>query len=57
MYWIGNENPAPQYVLVDVSTRPDVLPSAAAAEAEQRFPGTSYETVFADSRYQVARQK
>ena len=57
VYWIGNENPAPQYVLVDVSTRPDVLPSAAAAEAEQRFPGTSYETVFADSRYQVARQK
>ena len=57
VYWIGNENPAPQYVLIDVSTRPDVGPSTAAAEAEERFPGTSYETVFADSRYQVIRQR
>ena len=57
VYWIGNENPAPQYVLVDVSTRPDVAPTAAAEEAEQRFHGTRYETVFADARYQVARRK
>lgn len=57
VYWIGNDNPPPQYVLIDVSARPDLAPTAAAAEAEQRFPGTRYETVFADSRYQVARQK
>lgn len=57
VYWIGNKNPAPQYVLIDVSSRPDTAPTAAAAEAEQRFPGTRYETVFADSRYQVARQQ
>lgn len=57
VYWIGNRNPAPEYVLIDVSGRPGVLPGAAAFEAEQRFPGTAYQMVFTDSRYQVARQR
>nr|WP_245346805.1 DUF2079 domain-containing protein [Arthrobacter stackebrandtii] len=56
VYWIGNQNPAPEYVLIDVSGRQGVSPDAAAIEAEQRFPGTTYQMVFADSRYQVARQ-
>ncbi len=57
VYWIGNKNPAPQYVLVDVSGLPDSSGTTAAEEAEQRFPGTRYETVFADAQYQVAAQR
>lgn len=57
VYWIGNKNPAPDYVLIDVSARPGAAPTAAAAEAEQRFPGTHFVTVFADARYQVAQRQ
>ncbi|WP_343318909.1 DUF2079 domain-containing protein [Arthrobacter sp. TMP15] len=57
VYWIGNKNPAPDYVLIDVSGRSDITPTTAATEAEQRFPGTRFTTVFADARYQVAQRQ
>lgn len=57
VYWIGNKNPAPDYVLMDVSGRPGLSPTATAAEAEARFPGTRFATVYADGRYQVAKQQ
>jgi uncharacterized membrane protein len=56
VYWIGNKNPAPDYVLIDVSTRPGVPSTTAAVEAEARFPGTRFVTAYADGRYQVARR-
>lgn len=58
VYWIGNSNnPAPEYVLMDVSGRADAAPNVIATEAMQRFPGTQYVTVFADARYQVAKKQ
>lgn len=57
VFWIGNKNPAPEYVLFDVSGRPGLAPNAIAQEAEQRFPGTRFVTVYADARYQVARKE
>ena len=57
VYWIGNKNPAPDFVLMDVSGRPRVSPTTTAAGAEQRFPGTRFITVFADGHYQVAKRQ
>lgn len=58
VYWIGNSNnPAPEYVLIDISGRPGTAPTAVATEAAQRFPGAQYITVFADARYQVAQKQ
>ncbi|MHA7270215.1 DUF2079 domain-containing protein [Arthrobacter sp. HLT1-20] len=57
VYWIGNQNPAPEYVLIDVSGRPGLSPTAAATEAEARFPGTRFTTIYADGRYQVAKRQ
>ncbi|ALV46870.1 hypothetical protein MB46_16625 [Arthrobacter alpinus] len=58
VYWIGNSNnPAPQYVLIDISARPGTAPTAVATEAAKRFPGATYITVFADARYQVAQKR
>ncbi|MDO5754235.1 DUF2079 domain-containing protein [Arthrobacter sp.] len=57
VYWIGNKNPAPEYVLMDVSGRPGIAPTTIAVEAEQRFPGTRFTTVFSDGHYQVARKQ
>lgn len=58
VYWIGNSNnPAPEYVLIDISGRTDVAPNAIAAETQQRFPGTQYVTVFADARFQVVKKQ
>lgn len=57
VYWIGNANPAPDYVLMDVSSRPGVASTTTATEAEQRFPDTRFVTVFADGHYQVAKRQ
>lgn len=56
VYWIGNKNPAPQYVLIDVSSRSGIAANTAAMEAQSRFPGTHYVTVHADARFQVAKR-
>lgn len=57
VYWIGNKNPVPDYVFFDVSGRPGLAATAIAQEAEQRFPGTRFVTVYADAHYQVARKE
>lgn len=57
VYWIGNSNPAPDYVLMDVSGRPGVASTTTATEAEQRFPETRFVTVFSDGHYQVAKRQ
>lgn len=57
VYWIGNKNPAPDYVLIDVSSRPDAPATATATAAEERYHGTRFVTVYADGRYQVARRE
>lgn len=56
VYWVGNKNPAPEYVLMDVSSRGQVASDVVASEAQTRFPGNSYTTVFADGRFQVAKR-
>ena len=56
VYWIGNKNPAPDYVLIDVSGRLGTPDSTAATEADARYPGTRFTTVFADGHYQVAKR-
>ncbi len=57
VYWLGNANPAPQYVLVDLTWLPESSPTTAADEAQKRHPDTTYEMVFANARYQVAERK
>ena len=56
VYWVGNKNPAPDYVLMDVSGRPGTPDSTTATEAESRFPGNRYTTVHADGHFQVAKR-
>ncbi|MHA7283981.1 DUF2079 domain-containing protein [Arthrobacter sp. TMS2-4] len=57
VYWLGNTNPAPDYLVVDAddwswgATRP----ADAEAHAEQRFPGTDYTLVFDEAGYQLVR--
>ena len=55
VYWIGNKNPAPEYVLMDVSGRPGVPDNTTASEAQGRFPGSRFVTVYADGHFQVAK--
>lgn len=56
VYWVGNTNPAPDYVLMDVSGRAGTADTTTATEAEARFPGIRYVTVHADGHFQVARR-
>jgi len=56
VYWVGNKNPVPDYVLMDVSARVGVGSSVIAEEAQERFPGTHFQTVFANKRFQVAKR-
>lgn len=55
VYWLGNQNPVPEYFLIDVSADPGATATTAEQQAEQRFPGTSFTTVHAGDRYQVAK--
>ena len=57
-YWVGNDgNPATDYVAIraDHGWGPDG-PTDAAEYAELLYPGHTYETVFDDGGYQVARR-
>lgn len=57
VFWVGSKgNPPPDYVLMDVSRRPGAVPTITATEAEDRFPGNRFVTVYADSRFQVAKR-
>lgn len=55
VYWLGNANPAPDYLVVDAEdwSWGPVRPSDAEAHAEQRFPGTDYTLVFDEAGYQL----
>ncbi len=56
--WIGNQNPAPEYLVVDAedwswgATRPE----DAAQYAEQRYPDTEYTLVFQEAGYQLVER-
>ncbi|RJU00974.1 DUF2079 domain-containing protein [Arthrobacter frigidicola] len=58
VYWIGNTNPAPDFLLVDAEdwswgTTP---PADAEAHAEETYPGTAYTLVFAEDGYQLVER-
>lgn len=58
VYWIGNENPAPDYLVVDAddwswgATRP----SSAEQHAEETYPGEDYTLLFDDAGYQLVKR-
>jgi hypothetical protein len=58
VFWLGNPgNPAPQYVVIDTvggGLGPGALDAVRYGEATQA--GTTYEMVYADAGYQVARR-
>ncbi|MBB5643244.1 DUF2079 domain-containing protein [Cryobacterium roopkundense] len=57
VYWIGNANPTPDYLVVDLESGglPEEWPSARAAAA-QLHPGVSFHTVFSRGGYEVAKR-
>ena len=58
VYWIGKPTTRPRSTFSSMSPgSPGAAPTAAPQRPQQRFPGTSYITVFADARYQVAQKR
>ncbi|MHA7179052.1 DUF2079 domain-containing protein [Arthrobacter sp. MDB2-24] len=59
VYWLGNTNPAPDYLIVDADdwSWGAVRPSDAEAHAEQRYPGTDYTLVFGEAGYQLVERR
>ncbi len=57
VYWIGNANPAPDYLIVDADdwSWGPVRPADAEAHAEQLYPGTDYTVDFDEAGYQLVR--
>lgn len=57
VYWLGNANPAPEYLVVDAEdwSWGPVRPADAEAHAEQRYPGTDYTLVFDEAGYQLVQ--
>ncbi|MDQ0736072.1 DUF2079 domain-containing protein [Arthrobacter agilis] len=57
VYWLGNTNPAPDYLVVDADdwSWGAVRPTDAEAHAEQHYPGTDYTLVFSEAGYQLVR--
>jgi hypothetical protein len=58
VFWIGNTNPAPDYLLVDAEdwswgTAP---PADAVAHAEETYPGTAYTLVLEEGGYQLVER-
>ncbi|MBG6216099.1 putative membrane protein [Arthrobacter sp. CAN_A6] len=58
VYWLGNENPAPDYLIVDAQdwSWGPVRPADAVAHAESTYPGSSYELVFDEAGYQLVKR-
>ncbi|WP_051479014.1 DUF2079 domain-containing protein [Arthrobacter sp. H5] len=56
--WIGNENPAPDYLIVDADdwSWGPVRPESAEDHAEETYPGEDYELVFQESGYQLVKR-
>ncbi|WP_422390621.1 DUF2079 domain-containing protein [Arthrobacter sp. N1] len=59
VYWLGNTNPAPDYLIVDAEdwSWGPVRPADAEAHAEQHYPGTDYTTVFDEAGYQLVERQ
>ncbi|MEG9249349.1 DUF2079 domain-containing protein [Arthrobacter sp. Soc17.1.1.1] len=57
VYWLGNTNPAPDYLIVDADdwSWGAVRPGDAEAHAEQHYPGSDYTLVFSEAGYQLVR--
>lgn len=58
VYWLGNTNPAPDYLIVDAQdwSWGPVRPVDAVAHAEGHYPGTTYASVFDEDGYQLVRR-
>lgn len=57
VYWLGSENPAPEYLVVDSEdwSWGTARPSDAVRHAEERYPGTDYTLIFDEAGYQLVR--
>ncbi|MCU1632558.1 MAG: hypothetical protein JWM61_1210 [Micrococcaceae bacterium] len=59
VYWLGNLNPPPDYLIVDADdwSWGPVRPGNAEAHAEQRYPGSDYTLVFSEAGYQLVQRE
>lgn len=58
VYWLGNTNPVPDFVVLDLDgfVMADNPPADAAQWAEDRYPGEDYEVVFDEGGFVVAER-
>jgi hypothetical protein len=58
VFWIGNTNPAPDYLLVDAEdwSWGAAPPADAVAHAEETYPGTTYTLILEEGGYQVVER-
>lgn len=58
VYWIGNENPAPEYLVVDAEdwSWGPTRPASAEQHAEETYPGEDYTLVFNEAGYQLVKR-
>ncbi|MHA7276904.1 DUF2079 domain-containing protein [Arthrobacter sp. Hz1] len=58
VFWLGNDNPPPDYLIVDNQdwSWGPTQPEDAVAHAEETYPGSSYELIFREDGYQVVRR-
>lgn len=58
VFWLGNDNPPPDYLIVDNQdwSWGPTHPENAVAHAEETYPGSSYELIFQEDGYQVVRR-
>ncbi|MDF9277203.1 DUF2079 domain-containing protein [Arthrobacter sp. EH-1B-1] len=59
VYWIGNENPAPDYLVVDAEdwSWGPTRPASAEQHAEETYPGENYTLVFDEAGYQLVKRE
>ncbi|WP_051427537.1 DUF2079 domain-containing protein [Arthrobacter sp. H20] len=58
VFWLGNENPPPEYLIVDNQdwSWGPAHPENAVVHAEETYPGSSYELIFQEDGYQLVRR-
>ena len=58
VYWIGNENPAPEYLVVDAEdwSWGPTRPASAEQHAEETYPGENYTLIFNEAGYQLVKR-
>jgi uncharacterized membrane protein len=59
VYWIGNENPAPEYLVVDAEdwSWGPTRPASAEQHAEETYPGEDYTLIFNEDGYQLVKRQ